>query len=327
MGTRNLICIRVNRKWVVAKYCQWDGYPTGQGVYLFNFLHVEGNIERLRAGLDHVYTPTKDELKEFREAAEAEKARLEKLDPMDIYNYLAPRWGTDFLHRRKPEDLNEHDICVLLSSFHSSGLYFPSLSRSLGGEILELIADATTVHRLPVKWELEFARNWLYCEWAYIVDLDEMALKVFGSREPNHKGHPFEEVCRNALDVPKFMASFTFAELRSWDEEAFKKRAEDIEEEAKALWKEHNVVVEERLTKVGIVMSKGGDPNGDNADEADTSEDEASEDEASEDEASGDEASEEDAGEDANWHDVDGDGADEDGVDAAASQIDRLHLS
>ena len=39
MGTRHLICVFLDKKYKVAQYGQWDGYPQGQGVDILNFLH------------------------------------------------------------------------------------------------------------------------------------------------------------------------------------------------------------------------------------------------------------------------------------------------
>src|ERR1051325_10492051 len=55
MGTRNLICLFYKGRFVVAQYCQWDGYPEGQGVTLVKFLQVPNNIQRLKNGLNHIY--------------------------------------------------------------------------------------------------------------------------------------------------------------------------------------------------------------------------------------------------------------------------------
>lgn len=38
MGTRNLICVYHERKYKLAKYCQWDGDPSGQGIKILDFL-------------------------------------------------------------------------------------------------------------------------------------------------------------------------------------------------------------------------------------------------------------------------------------------------
>ncbi|KAI1473218.1 uncharacterized protein F4812DRAFT_455033 [Daldinia caldariorum] len=184
MGTRNLICIRKNRQWVVAKYCQWDGYPSGQGMKLFKFLHVEENIARLRAGLAHIYKPTEDEFQKYYDAEE---------------------------------------------TADESSPWLLSLSRDTGGGILELIANATADHKLPIVSELIVC---LFCEWAYIVDLDDEELTVFGSSERNYNGHPFEEVCGDGSYVPKCMAVFTFSVLQSLNDQIFNEVASDIENRA-----------------------------------------------------------------------------------------------
>ena len=39
MGTRNLTVVFMDGEYKVAQYGQWDGYPEGQGITCFNFLH------------------------------------------------------------------------------------------------------------------------------------------------------------------------------------------------------------------------------------------------------------------------------------------------
>jgi len=38
MGTRHLICVVLDNEYRVAQYGQWDGYLTGQGKEIVNFL-------------------------------------------------------------------------------------------------------------------------------------------------------------------------------------------------------------------------------------------------------------------------------------------------
>ena len=38
MGTRHMIGVIANKKFCVAQYGQWDGYPSGQGISVLNFL-------------------------------------------------------------------------------------------------------------------------------------------------------------------------------------------------------------------------------------------------------------------------------------------------
>ena len=51
MGTRNLTMVLLDDKIVVAQYCQWDGYPSGQGETVVKFIqnmNKEKFIEQLR---------------------------------------------------------------------------------------------------------------------------------------------------------------------------------------------------------------------------------------------------------------------------------------
>lgn len=63
MGTRNLIAVFYRGRFVVAQYCQWDGYPEGQGWDLIKFLMIPENVERLIKGLDCVKILQESDLK------------------------------------------------------------------------------------------------------------------------------------------------------------------------------------------------------------------------------------------------------------------------
>lgn len=54
MGTRNLTCVISNSEYKIAQYGQWDGYPSGQGLTILNFLKTEGNISKLKNKLQYV---------------------------------------------------------------------------------------------------------------------------------------------------------------------------------------------------------------------------------------------------------------------------------
>lgn len=62
MGTRHLICVFYQGRFVVAQYGQWDGYPEGQGVKILKFLRVPINIQRLKEGLKHIFEPPEQEV-------------------------------------------------------------------------------------------------------------------------------------------------------------------------------------------------------------------------------------------------------------------------
>jgi len=115
MGTRHLICIYHNGRFVVAQYGQYDGHPSATGMAVLRFL-TQGNIKLLRDNI-HFAPPPK------------------------------PFNGED-----------EYD--------------------SRGVAILGDVATATET--IDHVFRLDFACDGLFCEWAYVVDLDDAgALEVY----------------------------------------------------------------------------------------------------------------------------------------------------
>lgn len=53
---------------------------------------------------------------------------------------------------------------------------YPYLSRDVGGEILEVIYTKEIVGLMNQE---EFAKDSLFCEWAYVIDLDKKTLEVY----------------------------------------------------------------------------------------------------------------------------------------------------
>lgn len=61
---------------------------------------------------------------------------------------------------------------------------FPHFSRNTGADILQQVYDAGG---LPLVLNVEFAADSLFCEWAYVIDLDDLVLEVyqgFNQRKP-----------------------------------------------------------------------------------------------------------------------------------------------
>lgn len=141
MGTRHLICVYHKGRFQVAHYGQWDGYPSGQGITVLKFLIRPGNIERLKAGLEHTKIIVANTCEDF-------------------------------------ANLSEDDRQLLQSS--------ASCSRDTGAKILDMVAQAgdadTAEGKIPIVLDLEFHKDGLFCEWVYVVDLDEEALEVYVGR-------------------------------------------------------------------------------------------------------------------------------------------------
>ncbi|AEO54286.1 hypothetical protein MYCTH_2313755 [Thermothelomyces thermophilus ATCC 42464] len=198
MGTRHLICVFWKGKWVLAQYGQFDGYPEGQGVKIFNFLSYARNIDNLKAGLDHyIYEPTKEELDAIWAECDA--------------------WDENRLAQGLPYQHNMFGINQL----------YPSLARETSAGILGIIARASQTgsedgtdgsagmraKKVPVSLDLEFANETLFCEWAYVIDLDKEILEIYGGGEHKHDGHRFKDVGSEDAPVPAFICSFSFSEL------------------------------------------------------------------------------------------------------------------
>ena len=183
-------------KWFLAQYGQFDGYPEGQGAKIFKFLSVAHNIENLKAGLEnHIYEPTAEELEAIYTECEAWDENL--------------RAQGNSHYERNMVGINQ---------------LYPSLARETSAGILGIIARASKKveaegeaekesKKIPVHLGLEFATDTLFCEWAYVIDIDKEVFEVFGGGEKWHAGHRFADARANAPYVPALVCSFDFSEL------------------------------------------------------------------------------------------------------------------
>lgn len=144
MGTRNLTIVIADGATRIAQYGQWDGYPSGQGATILAFLKK--------------LTPAK--LAKFRK-----KLRLN-------------RWATDNEIKKGYKDSGADDSgFVGMDVVQRFEQRFPTINRDLGGKILEMTLEAD--HPLVLRDETAFAADSLFCEWAYVVDLDKKRLEVY----------------------------------------------------------------------------------------------------------------------------------------------------
>lgn len=145
MGTRNLTAVYdKNGNLKVAQYGQWDGYPSGQGFTILEAL--TGRRADIESNLKHVRWITEDELKEA---------------IRDITGDPDKEWF----------DMDESK---------RFGEKYPELSRDIGGDILNIIADLKD-GELKVTNQASFIYDTLFCEWAYIIDFQKNKLEVYSS--------------------------------------------------------------------------------------------------------------------------------------------------
>ena len=98
------------------------------------------------------------------------------------------------LHRAKDNDFESlrKNIarCKLISSENVQELWektndsdvfdekYPTLVRDMGYKILDHLIEAD-VQEILIKHSLDFAADSLFCEWAYVIDLDTRAFEVY----------------------------------------------------------------------------------------------------------------------------------------------------
>lgn len=164
MGTRNLTIVTlagVNR---VAQYGQWDGYPSGQGKTILEFLKNQFNREKFIARLDITYFPTDEQDQDMLVEAGGER-------------------GAEWINMAVSDKLNQ---------------LYPSTHRNTGGRILELIQEGQftvteykfadglgvlqqVVRAAGARIPLSDASDYLNdAEWAYQINLDTNKLVVYG---------------------------------------------------------------------------------------------------------------------------------------------------
>lgn len=147
MGTRNLTIVRVkvkNKKQVkVAQYGQWDGYPTGQGQEIADFLK-------------------KADLKKFKKQV----AALEAYTPEEvekIYRTYDPGNNSGYIEISIAEKIDKA---------------YPALCRDHGAGILQLIHDGTVK---KVVLDEGFKEDTVFCEYCYTIDLDDETVDINGT--------------------------------------------------------------------------------------------------------------------------------------------------
>lgn len=154
MGTRNLTMVAKDGKIVIANYGQWDGYPSGNGVKI----------------LDFVRSFDKEHF----------SAQVDKVVDVLSSDYVKKRFGVDV------DELNEEQNQILFDEN-------PHFSRDTGADILNVVNDNKADTLLVVNKEA-FAAESLFCEWGYVIDLDKDTLEVYEgfNKSPLDKGERFQ---------------------------------------------------------------------------------------------------------------------------------------
>ena len=142
MGTRHLICVFKDGEYKVAQYGQWDGYPEGQGINCLEFLKCKMDRKLFEEKLGMIRFGTEEELHNQWKECGADDSGWVDMKVSD-----------------KHEEL------------------YPENCRDTGAKILSIIQN--TEKFLILDNRLKFAEDSLFCEWAYVIDLDKNTFEVY----------------------------------------------------------------------------------------------------------------------------------------------------
>jgi len=134
MGTRHLTVVQLDGEYMIAQYGQWDGYPSGQGEIVLEFLN------------------------NWNRSVFEEKLR-------------ASRWLTKEEGRAIEDTIKNQELENIWE------ILWPQLLRDTGAKILKLVQESEP--GIVLKNSIDFAADSLFCEWAYVIDLDLNLLEVY----------------------------------------------------------------------------------------------------------------------------------------------------
>lgn len=164
MGTRNLICAVVDGEFKLANYTQWDGYIAGQGKTVLDFIKMTLDVPKFKTALRECHWLTPEQEHETWVKAGADPNNTSGLVPFKV------------------------------ADKHTE--MFPALSRDTGARVLELIQNGGARELSDSR---DFANDPLFCEYAYVLDMDREVLEVY--RGGYDEGEGFKTGRFPALDL------------------------------------------------------------------------------------------------------------------------------
>lgn len=202
MGTTNLTCAVIDGEYKVANYAQWDGYPSGQGITILEFIRDKMDRPLMEKRLREITFLNDEEIELINES---------KKFPQQFSRDVGGRIF-EFIQNGK---------------YRSSELQVPSYKYK---EVEHLWEMDKLVN------QLSFAADSLFCEYAYVVDFDKNTFEVYkGFVKSPHKGErfsdlEFEKSHRNTQYYPvKHWKTFDLNDLPT--NEVFLEELDENEEE------------------------------------------------------------------------------------------------
>lgn len=233
MGTRHLTIVKQKGEIKVAQYGQWDGYPDGAGINAVNFLHEIRSpemMERFRRRIELVRWATEQEIESINEA-------MEMSGLSEPLNMLYPEFSRDtstnllwlIMNGKKHYLLPDNQEARLESTRFNLN----------NAKIAEKESEEVTL----LNNGIDFANDRLFCEWAWVIDLDEKKLECYcGGRTSDGPKGIFEKYdnpirLQASFNLPmtedygEFIAKCEPREMTEEEEQAF---VEEMDQLAKA---------------------------------------------------------------------------------------------
>ncbi len=172
MGTRSLTCVVLDGKFKVAQYGQFDGYPSGQGKTALEIMRKilkENQLERF-----------KEKVRALSQLTEAEHKQLW----IDV-----------------GADPSKDSVSMEIGYGYAFEAKHPELSRRTGAEILSLVLNRDIT---CVQIREDFANDSLFCEWCYVIDLDQGLFEVYRGfqKRPHSDGRFAKNTCKHSGYYP-----------------------------------------------------------------------------------------------------------------------------
>jgi len=198
MGTRHLIAVQKDGEYKVAQFGQWDGYLSGQGDSILKFFS-ENNLETFRNKVDNCFFGTQEQIDEV---------------------YAPYTNGDGWMTMEQSAAFKQTE--------------FAYLSRDTGAKILDVIINSNGP--LMQIDNIDFAKDSLFCEYAYVIDLDKDILEVYQgfNQEPLPEDARFTGKSKygDEYEAVKLVASFPLGNLpENFDELEKELYPEDEEDE------------------------------------------------------------------------------------------------
>ena len=142
----------------IAQYGQWDGYPKGQGYTVLDFIRKRRK------------TNTMDKFKE-----KLRNCRFINAEDQKVIDKFCKSIGSK-------------DGWMTMDQAEKYHKKYPYLNRDNGAEILNMVYRSKG--EVLLHDSTDFAADSLFCEWAYVIDLDNNVLECYGGFNSTNQPTP-----------------------------------------------------------------------------------------------------------------------------------------